>query len=150
MKKRPFLLITIVFFVLNIFNTYFLTVSAFNQYIITFNHTFLSEVCSIIGNFAMLAIFYLIGVIAFKKPKRIAIYLTCLTFLLNVLIIGLQYYSKGYKLAFSIFNFSMIKSPTGGFGGNVFQDWLFELFMYYRILALVPFIASLVILIVFR
>ncbi len=150
MKKQPFLWITIVFFIFNIFNTYFLTFATFNQYIIPYSHTFLSEVCSIIGNFAMLGIFYLIGVIAFRKPKRIAIYLTSLSLLLNILIIGLQYYTKGYKLAFSIFNFSMIKSPTGGFGGNVFQDWLFELFTYYRILALLPFVICLVLLIVFR
>ncbi|MDE6241305.1 MAG: sulfatase-like hydrolase/transferase [Anaeroplasmataceae bacterium] len=150
MKKRPFFWITIVFFVLNIFNTYFLTLSSFNQYIIPFNHTFLSEVCSIIGNFAVLGIFYLIGILILKKPKRITIYLMVLTFILNVAIIGLQYYMKSYKLAFSIFNFSLMKSPTGGFGGKVFLDWLYELFLYYRILTLIPFIVILVLFIVFR
>ncbi|MDE6656763.1 MAG: hypothetical protein K2J85_07215, partial [Anaeroplasmataceae bacterium] len=150
MKKRPFFWITIAFFILNIFNTYFLTVSGFNQYIIPFNHTFLSEVCSIIGNFAVLGIFYLIGILILKKPKWITIYLLCLTFILNVAIIALQYYMKSYKLAFSIFNFSLMKSPTGGFGGKVFMDWLYELFINYRILVLVPFGVLLTLLIVFR
>ncbi|MDE7384457.1 MAG: hypothetical protein K2M84_01730, partial [Anaeroplasmataceae bacterium] len=134
----------------NIFNTYFLTVSGFNQYIIPFNHTFLSEVCSIIGNFAVLGIFYLIGILILKKPKRITIYLMIVTFILNVAIIGLQYYMKSYKLAFSVFNFSLMKSPTGGFGGKVFLDWIYELFLYYRILTLIPFIVILVLFIVFR
>lgn len=150
MKKRPFLWITILFFILNIFNTYFLTVSSFNQYIIPFNHTFLSELCSIVGNFAILGILFLIGLLILKKPRRIAIYLTSLTFLLNVVVIALQYYTKSYKLAFSIFNFSLMKSPTGGFGSKVFMDWIYELFLYYRILALVPFVILLVLLLVFR
>lgn len=150
MKKRPFLWITIIYFVLNIFNTYFLTVAHFNRYIIPFNHTILSEITSIIGDFAILGILYLIGIIAFKRPKRIAIYLTSLTFILNIAVIALQYYTKSYKLAFSIFNFSLMKSPTGGFGGNVFLDWLYELFVYYRIVVLIPFIIILVLLIIFR
>ncbi|MDE7263194.1 MAG: sulfatase-like hydrolase/transferase [Anaeroplasmataceae bacterium] len=150
MKKNPFLWITIIFFVFNILNTYFLTVSGLNQYIIPFNRTFLSELCSLLGNFSILAILYLVGVLIFKKPKRISIYLTCLTFVLNVAIIALQYYMKSYKLAFSIFNFSLMKSPTGGFGGNVFLDWLYELFIYYRILTLAPFIILLIFCIVFR
>lgn len=150
MKKRPFLWILIIFFVLNIFNTYFLTVSVLNQYIIPFQHTFLSELFSFLGNFAILAIFFLIGVLIFKKPKRVSIYLLCVTFLLNIAIIALQYYSKGYRLAFSVFNFSLMKNPTGGFGGNVFLDWVYELFLYYRVLALFPFVFMLVLTIVFR
>ncbi len=150
MKKRPFLWITISFFILNIINTYFLTLSGFNQYIIPFNHTFASEICSFIGNFAVLGILYLIGVLALRKPKRITIYLIVLTFILNVAIIALQYYTKSYKLAFSIFNFTLMKSPTGGFGSNVFIDWLFELFVYYRILVLLPFAVLLTLCIVFR
>ena len=85
-------------------------------------------------------IFFLIGVLIFKKPKRVSIYLLCVTFLLNIAIIALQYYSKGYRLAFSVFNFSLMKNPTGGFGGNVFLDWVYELFLYYRVLALFPFV----------
>lgn len=150
MKKRPFLWITILFFILNIFNTYFLTVSAFNQYIIPFNRTFMSEVCSILGNFAVLGILYLLGALILKKPKKIGIYLIVVTFILNVAIIALQYYMKSYKLAFSVFNFSLMKSPTGGFGSKVFMDWIYELFLYYRILTLIPFVVLLVLWIVFR
>ncbi len=150
MKKRPFLWITTIYFILNIFNTYFLTISQFNRYIIPFNHTFLSEITSVIGNFAILGIIYILGILIFKKPKRIAIYLTCITFILNIAIIALQYYTKSYKLAFSIFNFSLMKSPTGGFGGNVFLDWIYELFIYYRIISLLPAVITLILLIVFR
>lgn len=150
MKRLPFLWSIVLFFVLNIFNTYFLTIASLNQYIIPFNHTFISEVCSILGNFAILAIVFIIGVLIFRKPKRITIYLTCVTCALNIAIIALQYYMKSYKLAFSVFNFSLMKSPTGGFGGGVFMDWVRELFVYYRILVLLPFIVLLVFCIVFR
>ncbi|MDE7162016.1 MAG: LTA synthase family protein, partial [Anaeroplasmataceae bacterium] len=125
-------------------------VSGLNRYIIPFNHTFSSEVCSILGNFAILSILYIIGILIFRKQKRISIYLICVSFVLNVAVIALQYYTKSYKIAFSIFNFSLMKSPTGGFGGSVFADWVYELFMYYRILTLLPFIVLLVMTIVFR
>lgn len=150
LKNHPFIWITSLYFILNIFNTYFLTISSFNQYIIPFNHTFASEVCSFLGNFSILAILYIIGVLLLKKPKRISIYLICVTCVLNIAIIALQYYMKSYKLAFSIFNFSLMKSPTGGFGGGVFMDWVRELFLYYRILALLPFIVLLTLVIVLR
>ena len=149
MKKSPFAWITILFFVLNIFNTYFLT-TGLNRYIIPFNHTFASEVCSILGNFGILAILYILGILIFRKPKRISIYLICISFFLNVAIIALQYYTKSYKIAFSIFNFSLMKSPTGGFGGSVFKDWVYELFVYYRILTLLPFVMLLILTIVLR
>ncbi len=150
MKKNGFLWITLAYFLFNIFNTYFLTTSTFNQYIITFKHTFSSELFSFIGNFAILGILYLTGILILRKEKRITIYLIVISFILNVVVIALQYYSKNYKLAFSFFNFSLLKSPTGGFGGNVALDWIYELFIYYRIICLLPFILILTLFIVFR
>lgn len=150
MKKYSFLWIVLSFFIFNILNTFFLTFTALNKYIVAFNHTFLSEVCSILGNFAILAILFILGVLIFKKEKRISIYLMIVTFLLNVAIIALQYYTKGYRLAFSIFNYTLAKSPTGGFGANVFLDWIYELFIYFRIVSLLPFVILLVLFLVFR
>ena len=144
MKKHTFLWITILYFVLNIANTYFLTTSTLNQYITTFRHSFLSETFSMFGNFSILAIIYLIGIITLKNEKKTSIFLLSVTGVLNIIIIALQYYTKGYKLAFSLFNFTLFKSPSGGFGGNVFLDWLYELFVYYRILSILPFIIMLV------
>lgn len=150
MKKHSFLWIILSFLLFNLFNTYFLTMTTFNRYIITFTHTFLSELCSLIGNLSILTIILLIGVLLLKKPKHISIFLIVITFILNVAIIGLQYYTKSYKLAFSIFNFSLMKSPTGGFGANVFLDWLYELFIYYRIVSLLPFAVILTLFLIFR
>ncbi len=150
MKKFSFLWIVLSFFILNILNTFFLTFTALNKYIIAFNHTFLSELCSILGNLSVLSILFLIGVLIFKKEKRISIYLIIVTFVLNVAIIALQYYTKGYHLAFSIFNYTLAKSPTGGFGANVFLDWVYELFIYFRIISLLPFVVILTLFLVFR
>lgn len=148
MRKHAFLWITIIYFVLNIANTYFLTTSTLNQYITTFKHSFLSELFSMFGNFSVLAILYLIGLLIFKNQKKTSIYLLIVTFILNIIVIALQYYTKGYKLAFSVFNFTLFKSPTGGFGGNVFLDWLYELFIYFRIISLLPFILMLILFII--
>ena len=150
LKKHIFLWISIIYFVLNLLNTLFLTANGLNQYVIPFNLTFGSLVFSFLGNFAILGIFYLIGIICIKREKWITVYLLSITLLLNVAIIVLQYYIKNYKLAFSIFNFSLIKNPTGGFGKNVFLDWVFELFINYRIICIIPFVVLLICFIVNR
>ena len=150
MKKHPFLWIILSFFVLNILNTFFLIYTVLNRYIVTFHHSFISIICSILGDLSILGILFLIGVITCKRPKRITIYLMIVTFALNVAIIALQYYTKSYKLAFSLFNFSIIKNPTGGFGKNVFLDWVYELFIYFRIVSIIPFIVLLTLFLVFR
>ncbi len=150
LKKHIFLWVSVLYFLLNIMNTFFLTARGLNQYVIPFNFTFGSFVFSFIGNIAILGILYLIGVITIRREKWITVYLMCITFLLNIAIIVLQYYIKNYKVAFSIFNFSLIKNPTGGFGKNVVLDWVFELFVNYRIICIIPFIILLVFFIVYR
>ena len=138
------------FFVLNIFNTYFLTVTALNKYIITFEYTFLSIVSSFLGNLSFLFIVFLLLVLILKKPKRIAIGLSIVTLVLNILVFGLQYFAKNYKVAFSFFNFSMIKNPSGGFASNLIMDCLYELFIYYRIVCFIPAILLIVLTIIYR
>ena len=150
MKKHSFLIVTILYFLLNIFNAYFLTSSLLNRYIVPFTHNWTSEITSIIGNFAILGIIYFIGVLILKKEKPISIFLTVISLLLNIGIIAIQYYNKSYRLAFSLFNITIFKSPTGGFGGNVFLDWLYELFIYFRVVCLIPSIALLIVLLICR
>ena len=148
MKKHSFTIVTILYFLLNIINAYFLTSSVLNRYILSFTHNWTSEITSIIGNFAVLGIIYYIGALIFKKEKPITIFLTVISFLLNVGIIAIQYYNKGYRIAFSLFNITIFKSPTGGFGGNVFLDWLYELFVYFRIICLFPSLSLLIVLLI--
>ena len=150
MKKRIFIWIIFVYLVLNMFNTFFLTTKALNQYIVPFNTTFSSFFFSFFADIAVLSILLLIGILIFRKEKRVAYYLIFLSLVLNIAIIAIQYYNKSYKIAFSIFNFSLLKSPTGGFGSNVFLDWVYELFLYFRIFNLLPFIVLLTLTIVFR
>lgn len=145
MKKNYFIIIVALYFILNLINTIFLTNGFFNRYITVFNPSFSSIVCGFIGDFIFLSIFLLIGLIIFKKEKPLSIYLTVVTFILNVAIILLQLYSKSYKLAFSIFNCKIFTTPSGGFGGNIVIDSLKELFVYYRIVSLIPFFSLLAI-----
>ncbi len=150
MKQHITAIFFIGFFVLNIFNTYFLTVTALNKYIITFEYTFLSIVSSFLGNFSFLLILFLIFLVIFKKPKPVAISLTVSTMILNVVIFGLQYFAKNYKVAFSFFNFSMIKNPSGGFASNLVIDCIYELFIYYRIVCFIPAFLFIALLIIYR
>ncbi|MBQ3253273.1 MAG: sulfatase-like hydrolase/transferase [Acholeplasmatales bacterium] len=150
MKKGIFIFIVAVYFVMNIINTYFLSLEQLNEYIVTFDQTFLGNISSILGNLAVLGIFFIIGRILFRNDRRLSIYLLIITLILNAAVIGIQYYNKGYKLAFSFFNFNLIKNPAGGFGSNVFLDWMHELFVNYRIINLIPFFLILFVLIAFR
>lgn len=151
MNNRKFDIIFIsLFFILNIANTYMLTSQVLNRYIITFNHTFFSEISSLIGNIAVLATIVLIGVLIFRKTKYVAIYLAIMSLALNIGIIALCYYTKSYNVAFSIFNFSIIRNPSGGFEGNMIQDVLMELFTYYRAVCLLPFIILLILFFIFK
>ena len=140
MKKRIDLLIVVLYFVFNLINTLFLTSTTLNQYIVSFDSSIASLVFSFIGNFAVLFLILFIGVLLIKKPKKILLFLTIVTLVLNIIIILLGYYTKSFKLAFSIHNFTIFKNPTGGFGVHVFFDWIYELFAYYRIISLLPFV----------
>lgn len=150
LKKYIFIYFIVGFLVLNILTTYFLTLSTLNKYIVTFEHTFLSHVSSFFGNLSFLIILLLLMIIILKKPKKIAISLTVITSILNIMIFAMQYFSRNYKVAFSFFNFSMIKNPTGGFGSSVVFDFFYELFVYYRIICLLPMILFIFAIIFFR
>lgn len=150
MLKKPFMWITTCYFLLNLLNTYFLTSPLLNQYIVAFEDTFFSHLFSICGNLAILSAFFLLGVVLFKKEKNISLYLMILTLVLNFAVIALQYYNKSYRLAFSLFNFNLYKNPTGGFGANVFLDWVVELFIYFRIVCLIPFAVLLTLFLIFK
>ena len=150
MKKKYDFWMIVSYYFLNILNTYFLTSKVLNRYIVTFKHTFTSELFSFLGNFVVLTFILLIGIIILRRPKRILIYLIVVTGLLNLGIIVLGYYTKSYKLAFSAFNFSIFRNPTGGFAANVFFDWIYELFGYFRIVSFLPFVVMLSIFLVHK
>ena len=150
MKKRiSYISVVFAYFILNIFNTYFLT-SNLNAYITSYKLPFVSHITAILGNAAILLFVWMIGKLIFKKEKWQALFLTFVTLGLNIAILCLSYYTKGYNYAFSIFTFDLMRNPEGGFTNTVVVDFMLELFVNAKILILIPFVVLLVLWIVFR
>lgn len=139
-EQKIFITVLLVYFILNLLNTYFLTTEPFNRYITTFDRNFFTECTSIIGNIAVLSIFLAIGLWVFRKPKHLYFYLLFVTLILNVAVIALGFFTKNYKAMFSLYNFNLMRNPDGGFTQGVILDAVIELFVYYRIAALLPFV----------
>ncbi len=133
------------FFILNIINTYWLTIQELNRYIAPFRHTFLGELNAFLGNFSILFLIMIIGFLFLKKAKKRMIFLIVITFILNFFIFGLGVFNMFFGTAFSIPASTIFLNPADGFAMGTFLTALLELFTYYRILVFVPFIALLTI-----
>ena len=140
----------LVFFVLNILNTYFLTLQELNRYIAPFPHTFLGALNAILGNFSILLLLVSLGFLLFKTIKSRMKFLLGLTFFLNFMIFASSIFNMYYGTSFSMDSIVMFKNPADGFAFGVILEILLELFIYYRILLFIPFFVLLVIFIVVR
>mgnify|MGYP001034629598 CR=1 FL=1 len=146
MKKNYYIFI-ILFFILNIINTYFLTTLTLNRYIAPFNHTLSGELNSIIGNFSVLLLLYVITTLFFRKQKNIMRTLLVLTFFLNILIFISGVFNLYYGTAFSVKTLIMFKNPAGGFAMGIVKEVLVEFVKNYRFLVFLPSIILLIIVI---
>lgn len=133
------------FFILNIMNTYWLTIQELNRYIAPFRHTFLGELNAFLGNFSILFLIMIVGFLFLKKAKKRMVFLIIITFVLNFFIFGLGVFNMFFGTAFSIPASTIFLNPADGFAMGTFLTALLELFTYYRILVFVPFIALLTI-----
>ena len=140
----------LIFFLLNILNTYFLTLQELNRYIAPFPHTFLGALNAILGNFSILLLLVSLGFLLFKTIKSRMKFLLGLTFFLNFIIFASSIFNLYYGTSFSMDSIVMFKNPADGFAFGVILEILLELFIYYRILLFIPFIVLLVIFIVVR
>jgi phosphoglycerol transferase MdoB-like AlkP superfamily enzyme len=137
-KRKAYLIFIALFFVLNIYNTYYVTTINLNRYIAPFQHTFLGEVNAFIGNFAVLFLVLIIGMAIFKTSKSRMIYLTSMTFLLNILIFLLGVFTLFFGTAFSAEALMIFNNPAEGFASSTVREIFHELFYYYRIVVFLP------------
>lgn len=146
MKKSQKLLLTfiVLYFILNILNTYFVTTEFLNKYIVVFNRSFFAELNAFIGNFAILAIILLIGFLIIKNTKRRLVYLIIVTFLLNIGIYASGIFTKYYQTVFSLTETTLFRNPADELAFKIFLEALLELFVYMRIVVFVPFVTLLV------
>lgn len=126
------------FYGLNIFNTYMVTTSIFNRYLIPFRRHGLLELNAITGNIAALTILLLIGFLIFKKRRARMQYLLVVTVLLNIAIFSIGIFTKYYSTMFSIYEMTLFNNPAAELAGSIFVEALAELFNYYRIVVFIP------------
>lgn len=127
------------FYGLNILNTYMVTTSVLNRYLIPFRRHGLLELNAIIGNIAALSILLLIGFLIFKKRKQRMTYLVVITLLLNIAIFSIGIFTKYYSTMFSIYEMTLFNNPAAELAGSIFVEALTELYLYYRIVVFIPF-----------
>lgn len=138
-NNKLFLIGTIIYFVLNIVNTYFLTSNTLNRYLVTFDRTFIGELNAIIGNLAILLLLYCLTIILVKKPKKQLFALTMITLFLNIGIFSLTIFTKFYGTALSFRTLTIFKNPALELGFSILIESLKDLIVYYRIILFVPF-----------
>ncbi|MBN2268218.1 MAG: LTA synthase family protein [Acholeplasmataceae bacterium] len=132
------------FFVLNILNTYFLTLQQLNRYIAPFPHTFLGTLNAILGNLSFLLLVVSIAFLLFKTPKARLKFLLFTTLFLNFMFFASSVFNMYYGTSFSMDSIVMFKNPADGFAFGVILEIVLELIIYYRILLFLPFIILLV------
>ncbi len=128
------------FFILNILNTYMLTIQAFNRYIAPFKHTFTGEINAILGNFSVLFFIILISFLIIKKAKSRMLFLLVVTFFLNLFIFSMGVFNLFFGTAFSLPASTIFNNPSDGFAMGTFLNALLELVTYARIIVFWPFI----------
>lgn len=149
-SKLQYIIITTLFFVLNITNTYFLTTKGLNRYIVPFEHTIIGTITAIIGNFSFLLFIFVITKIIFRKDKHQKWGLVGVTFLLNLLIFVLGIFNLYYGTSFTKSSFDIFNNPAGGIAIGMFSEIFYEFLNYYRFLVFIPFVVILVLAILFN
>ncbi|MFA7376862.1 MAG: hypothetical protein WCZ13_05075, partial [Acholeplasmataceae bacterium] len=140
MKKtrNDLLLIVILFYVLNLINTYFVTTNVLNRYLIAFKRTPWIELNSILGNFSALSILLFLGFILIRSLKGRIIYLGTVTFLLNIAIFSIGIFTKYYQTMFSIYEMTLFYNPAQALAGSIVVEAFRELIVYYRVIVFMP------------
>lgn len=134
----------ILFYILNITNTYFVTTEWLNKYITVFPRNFLGEINSLIGDIAALTIVVAAGFLFIKRVRPRLIFLITVTFFLNLGIFGLGIFTKYYQTVFSLKETSLFKNPAVDLGLSIFVESLKDLFRYYRIIVFLPIVVLLI------
>lgn len=145
-NKKPYYLFIILFFVLNIFNTYFLTAQILNRYISPLKRSVIGEINAFFGNFSILLFIYLIIVLIFKSDKNRFRAMLYATGILNLFIFAISFYTYFYSSIFTFKSLDIFRNPAESVSGGLFTLALSELFINFKILIFVP---TLVLLIVF-
>lgn len=143
--RHIYLTFIVLFFFLNIVNTFFLTIQELNRYIAPFRHTVLGEMNAFVGNFSVLFLIIVILFSIFKTAKSRMKALIFTSLALNFLIYLLGIFNLYFGTAFSMPARTIFYNPAGGFALGTLIEVLLELILYWRIVVFLPTIVLTVI-----
>ncbi|MDL2292817.1 sulfatase-like hydrolase/transferase [Acholeplasma sp. OttesenSCG-928-E16] len=149
-NKNLYIISITLYLVLNILNTYLLTMGTFNRYITPFDYSFLGTFNAIIGNLAILLFVLIFSFIFVKRRRKRILVLVIATLFFNILLFSLTIYTKYYGTAFTISSLNSFKNPSAELGFSIALETAKELFVYYRIILFIPFLIQLVIFILYN
>ena len=138
--RRYYYIFIILFIILNIMNTYTLTIQELNRYIAPFRHTFIGEVNAFFGNFSVLFFILIFVSVLFNRAKSRMKALMYITLFLNIFIYMLGVFNLFFGTAFSMSAITIFRNPAGGFAFGVILEALLEIVLYWRIIVFIPFI----------
>ncbi|TNF09665.1 MAG: alkaline phosphatase family protein, partial [Bacillota bacterium] len=142
--RRYYLIYVLLFFFLNIINTYWLTIQELNRYIAPFRHTFIGEVNAFFGNLSVLFFIYLVIALIFSNGKSRLKALMYATLVLNFFVFAMGVFNLFFGTAFSMSASTIFRNPAQGFAFGTALNALAELVTYYRIVVFIPFIVLLI------
>lgn len=128
----------IFFYFANITNTYFLTTNTLNKYFSSFERSFLSEVCSTLGNAAILSLILLVLFAFVKKGYKRVLGMGIISIALGILVFGLKIYTKYYETVFSFQTLSVFKNPAANLGLSIIVEAIKEFFVGFGFVLLIP------------
>jgi len=143
-QLQVYFFFTGIFFVLNILNTYMLTIQGLNRYIAPFEHTFYGEFNALIGNFVILYILTLFAFMVLRRAKSRMFFMIFLSLFLNIFIFFMGIFNLYFGTSFSMSAATIFQNPAEGFAGGTILEMILELFIYFRILVFLPTITLLV------
>lgn len=143
MQKNTKLYIGIcfIFFIGNLLNTYFLTTSTLNRYVVPFERSFLSEFNAVVGNLLILSLIFLVMYSVFKERKHFIRSLLIVTILINIGVFALSIFIKYYSTAFSYKDLTIFKNPGTSLGLSIFWEALKGIVTEAKILNFLPSIS---------
>ena len=140
----------VVYFILNICSTFLLTSPILNPSIVSFNESFLNYIFSIFGDFVILFLILSLGMCLFKRKRVLAGYLIVVTFILNIFLLLLGYFTINYKCMLSFYNLTLFRNPNAGFAYQIVIDGLSQMVFSIQILCLLPFFVMVILYLILK
>lgn len=100
------------YFLINIINAYIFTSGLYHPNISPFTRDSSSVLFSFIGDFGILAIFFMFAWLIFPQTKKRVRFLTIITVIFSIFCVGLSSFANIFSLGFSFFQLESFQNPS--------------------------------------